>query len=85
VLPLSFARLKFKVCLEFKVCKGQPFSNWLYMYLKLDSELNSELDSEAHYIVYLDLHPQISVKRVSLAGSLNTICCHYFDICHLMS
>jgi hypothetical protein len=31
MLPLNFARLEFKVYdLEFKVCKGQSFLNWLY-------------------------------------------------------
>ena len=34
MLPLSFARLEFKVYgLELKVCKGQPFLNWLYTVL----------------------------------------------------
>jgi hypothetical protein len=35
MLPLSFARLEFKGLIEFKVCKGQPFLNWLYVYIYL--------------------------------------------------
>ena len=36
MLPLNFARLEFKVeGLEFEVCKGQPFLNWLYLTIRL--------------------------------------------------
>ncbi len=68
MLPLSFARLEFKVYgLELKVCKGQPFLNWLY-------KLERTQRRATKYILNLPFTTDTEYKARLLSLHLLSIC-----------